>query len=135
MNGRAVFSGMSDLEARVRTDHPRRAIRSIVNAVQRDLAPDFGALCSKIGRPSIAPEKLIRAMLLQAFHSVRSEREVMEWLDKDLLFRWFVSLTIDDPVWNATVFSKNRDRLLEGAIVAKFLASVLAQPRINGRFL
>jgi transposase len=102
MNGRAVFSGMSDLEARVRTDHPRRAIRSIVNAVQRDLAPDFGALCSKIGRPSIAPEKLIRAMLLQAFHSVRSEREVMEWLDKDLLFRWFASLTIDDPVWNAS---------------------------------
>jgi transposase len=99
-----------DLEARVRGDHPLRAIRSIVNDALRDLAPDFGALYSRIGRPSIAPERLLRAMLLQAFYSVRSERQLMERLDTDLLFRWFVGLAIDDPVWDATVFSKNRDR-------------------------
>jgi transposase len=120
-----------DLEARVRADHPLRAIRSIVNDALRDLAPDFGALYSRIGRPSIAPERLLRAMLLQAFYSVRSERQLMERLDTDLLFRWFVGLAIDDPVWDATVFSKNRDRLLEGAIAAKFLAAVLAQPRVT----
>jgi len=120
-----------DLEERVRDDHPLRAIRSIVNEALRDLAPDFGALYSRIGRPSIAPERLLRAMLLQAFYSVRSERQLMERLDTDLLFRWFVGLAIDEPVWDATVFSKNRDRLLEGAIAAKFLAAVLAQPRVT----
>jgi transposase len=120
-----------DLEARVRADHPLRAIRSIVNDALRDSAPDFGALYSRIGRPSIAPERLLRAMLLQAFYSVRSERQLMERLDTDLLFRWFVGLAIDDPVWDATVFSKNRDRLLEGAIAAKFLAAILAQPRVT----
>ena len=95
------------------------------------MAPDFGALYSRIGRPSIAPERLLRAMLLQAFYSVRSERQLMERLDTDLLFRWFVGLAIDDPVWDATVFSKNRDRVLEGAVAAKFLAAVLAQPRVQ----
>ena len=120
-----------DLEARVRPDHPLRAIRLIVNDALAALAPDFSALYSKIGRPSIAPERLLRAMLLQAFYSVRSERQLMERLDTDLLFRWFVGLAIDDPVWDATVFSKNRDRLLEGAIAAKFLAAVLAQPRVK----
>ena len=120
-----------DLEARFRADHPLRAIRSIVNEALRDLAPDFGVLYSRIGRPSIAPERLLRAMLLQAFYSVRSERQLMERLDTDLLFRWFVGLAIDDPVWDAAVFSKKRDRLLEGAIAAKFLAAVLAQPRVT----
>jgi transposase len=120
-----------DLEARVRPDHPLRAIRLIVNDALAALAPDFSALYSRIGRPSIAPERLLRAMLLQAFYSVRSERQLMERLDTDLLFRWFVGLAIDDPVWDATVFSKNRDRLLEGAIAAKFLAAVLAQPRVK----
>jgi transposase len=120
-----------DLEARVRADHPLRAIRSIVNDALRDSAPDFGALYSRIGRPSIAPERLLRAMLLQAFYSVRSERQLMERLDTDLLFRWFVGLAIDDPVWDAAVFSKKRDRLLEGAIAAKFLAAILAQPRVT----
>lgn len=120
-----------DLEARVRRDHPLRAIRSIVNEALAALAPDFSALYSKTGRPSIPPERLLRAMLLQAFYSVRSERQLMERLDTDLLFRWFVGLSIDDAVWDATVFSKNRDRLLEGAIAAKFLVAVLAQPRIN----
>lgn len=120
-----------DLEARVRPDHPLRAIRLIVNGALAALAPDFSVLYSKIGRPSIAPERLLRAMLLQAFYSVRSERQLMERLDTDLLFRWFVGLAIDDPVWDATVFSKNRDRLLEGAIAAKFLAAVLAQPHVK----
>ena len=120
-----------DLEARVRRDHPLRSIRAIVNDALATLAPDFVSLYSKIGRPSIAPERLLRAMLLQAFYSVRSERQLMERLDTDLLFRWFVGLAIDDKVWDATVFSKNRDRLLEGAIAAKFLAAVLAQPRVK----
>ena len=86
---------------------------------------------ARLGRPSIAPEKLLRASLLQAFYSVRSERQLMERLDFDLLFRWFVGLGIDDPVWDHSVFSKNGDRLLEGEIAAKFLAAVLAQPHVK----
>jgi transposase len=120
-----------DLEARVRAGHPLRAIRLIVNEALVSVAPDFALLYSRIGRPSIAPERLLRAMLLQAFYSVRSERQLMERLDTDLLFRWFVGLSVDECVWDATVFSKNRDRLLEGAIAAKFLAAVLAQPRVK----
>src|SRR6202012_5758895 len=95
------------------------------------LSQEFAALYSKLGRPSIAPEMLLRAMLLQAFYSVRSERQLMERLEFDLLVRWFVGLGIDDPVWDHSVFSKNRDRLLEGAIAAKFLAAVLAQPKVK----
>ena len=106
-------------------------IRGIANEALAALAADFSTLYSRIGRPSIAPERLLRAMLLQAFYSVRSERQLMERLDTDLLFRWFVGLGIDDAVWDATVFSKNRDRLLEGAIAAKFLAAVIAQPRVK----
>jgi transposase len=120
-----------DLEARVRRDHPLRVIREITNTALATLALDFSALYSGTGRPSVAPERLLRAMLLQAFYSVRSERQLMERLDTDLLFRWFVGLGVDDAVWDATVFSKNRDRLLEGAIAAKFLAAVLAQPRVK----
>ena len=126
----ALFSYV-DLEARVRTNHPLRVIRVIANEALAALAADFSTLYSRIGRPSIAPERLLRAMLLQAFYSVRSERQLMERLDTDLLFRWFVGLGIEDAVWDATVFSKNRDRLLEGAIAAKFLAAVLAQPRVK----
>ena len=120
-----------DLEARVRRDHPLRVIREIANTALAGLASDFSALYSGTGRPSVAPERLLRAMLLQAFYSVRSERQLMERLDTDLLFRWFVGLGVDDAVWDATVFSKNRDRLLDGAIAAKFLAAVLAQPRVK----
>ena len=120
-----------DLEARVRRDHPLRVIREIANTALGALASDFSALYSGTGRPSVAPERLLRAMLLQAFYSVRSERQLMERLDTDLLFRWFVGLGVDDAVWDATVFSKNRDRLLDGAIAAKFLAAVLAQPRVK----
>jgi transposase len=120
-----------DLEARVPRGHPLRSIRQIANGALSDLSGDFAAMYARLGRPSIAPEKLLRASLLQAFYSVRSERQLMERLDFDLLFRWFVGLGIDDPVWDHSVFSKNRDRLLEGEIAAKFLAAVLAQPHVK----
>ena len=95
------------------------------------LSGDFAGLYSGMGRPSIAPEMLLRAMLLQAFYSIRSERQLMERLEFDLLFRWFVGLGVDEPVWDHSSFSKNRDRLLDGDIAAKFLAAVLAQPRVK----
>jgi transposase len=120
-----------DLEARVRGDHPLRTIREIANAALNDLSRAFAALYTDFGRPSIAPEKLLRAMLLQAFYGIRSERQLMERLEFDLLFRWFVGLGVDDPVWDHSTFSKNRDRLLEGEIAAKFLAAVLAQPKVK----
>jgi transposase len=120
-----------DLEARVRADHPLRPIRAIVNDALAALEGQFAALYAQVGRPSIPPEKLLRAMLLQAFYSIRSERQLMERLDYDLLFRWFVGLGIDDPAWDHSTFSKNRDRLLEGDIAAKFLGAVLAQPRVK----
>ena len=120
-----------DLEKRVRSDHPLRAIRAIVNAALAALEADFAALYAPVGRPSIAPEKLLRAMLLQAFYSIRSERQLMERLEYDLLFRWFVGIGIDDAAWDHSTFSKNRDRLLEGDIAAKFLAAVLAEPRVK----
>ena len=120
-----------DLEARVGKDHPLRAIRLLVNEALAALSGEFSALYAPIGRPSIPAEKLLRAMLLQAFYSIRSERQLMERLEFDLLFRWFVGLGIDDAVWNHSVFSKNRDRLLEGEIAAKFLTAVLAQPRVK----
>ena len=120
-----------DLEARVRGDHPLRAIRTIVNEALSTLEREFAALYSPIGRPSIPPEKLLRAMLLQAFYSIRSERLLMERLEYDLLFRWFVGIGVDDAAWDHSVFSKNRDRLLEGDIAAKFLAAMLAQPKVK----
>ncbi len=120
-----------DLEARVRRDHPLRAIRVIVNEALAALEREFAVLYSPIGRPSIPPEKLLRSMLLQAFYSIRSERLLMERLEYDLLFRWFVGIGVDDAAWDHSVFSKNRDRLLEGDIAAKFLASVLAQPKVR----
>jgi transposase len=121
-----------DLEARVRRDHPLRPIRKIANAALSDLSEDFAALYPpKLGRPSIAPERLLRAMLLQAFYGIRSERQLMERMEFDLLFRWFVGLGVDDAAWDHSSFSKNRDRLLEGEIAAKFLRAVLAQPRVK----
>ncbi|MDR6304598.1 transposase [Nitrobacter vulgaris] len=95
------------------------------------LEREFAALYSPLGRPSIPPEKLLRAMLLQTFYSIRSERLLMERLEYDLLFRWFVGIGVDDPAWDHSVFSKNRDRLLEGDIAAKFLSAVLAQPKVK----
>jgi transposase len=120
-----------DLEERVRADHPLRPIRDIANAALAALSGEFATLYPGLGRPSIAPEKLLRAMLLQAFYSVRSERQLMERIEFDLLFRWFVGIGVDDPVWDHSSFSKNRERLLEGEIAAKFLTAVLTQPRIR----
>src|SRR5262245_25868374 len=120
-----------DLEARVAADHPLRPIRTIVNDALSGLSGEFEALYSNLGRPSIPPERLLRALLLQAFYSVRSERLLMEQLDYNLLYRWFVGLGIDDPVWHPTAFTTNRDRLLEGDVAAKFLAAVLSHPRVR----
>jgi transposase len=120
-----------DLEKRVRWEHPLRAIRAIVNAALAALEADLAALYAPVGRPSIAPEKLLRAMLLQAFYSIRSERQLMERLEYDLLFRWFVGIGIDEAAWDHSTFSKNRERLLEGDMAAKFLAAVLAEPRVK----
>jgi transposase len=114
----ALFSYV-DLEARVGKDHPLRLIRMLVNDALAAMAGDFETLYSGLGRPSIAPEKLLRAMLLQAFYSIRSERQLMERLEFDLLFRWFVGLGIDDVVWDHSTFSKNRERLLEGEVAAR----------------
>ena len=120
-----------DLEWRVPGDHPLRAIRVMVNAALAELDAEFEALYAPIGRPSIPPEKLLRSSLLQAFYTIRSERQLMERLNFDLLFRWFVGLGIDDEVWDHSVFSKNRDRLLEAEISAKFLAAILTQPEVK----
>jgi len=103
----------------------------MVNAALRSMEGEIASLYSETGRPSIAPERLLRAMLLQAFYSIRSERQLMERIEFDLLFRWFVGLGIDDPVWDHSTFSKNRDRLLEGAVAARFLSAILAQPRVK----
>ena len=121
-----------DLEARVRPDHPLRTIREIANAALTELSQDFEALYPRgMGRPSIPPERLLRAMLLQAFYGIRSERQLMERMEFDLLFRWFVGLGVDDAAWDHSSFTKNRDRLLEGEIAAKFLQAVLAQPKVK----
>lgn len=118
-------------EQRVPADHPLRAIGSLVDCALEALSPRFEALYSHTGRPSIPPEKLLRALLLQAFYSVRSERQLMEQLEYNLLFRWFVGLSMDAPVWDATTFSKNRDRLLDGDIAREFMVAVLNQPEVR----
>ena len=120
-----------DVEARVRDDHPLRPVREMANAALKDLSRDFSRLYTNFGRPGIPPERLLRAMLLQAFYGIRSERQLMERMEFDLLFRWFVGLGVDDPVWDHSSFTKNRDRLLEGEIAAKFLRAVLAQPKVK----
>ena len=109
----AMFSYVSP-ERRVPADHPLRPIRRMVDEVLKGLSRRFDTLYSSTGRPSIAPEKLLRTLLLQVLYTVRSERLLLEQLDYNLLFRWFVGLNMDDPVWDATVFSKNRERLLKG---------------------
>jgi transposase len=118
-----VFSYLSP-EERVRPDHPLRAIREMVDVVLSQLSRSFDGMYAKVGRPSIAPEKLLRAQLLQMLYSIRSERLLMEEMDYNLLFRWFVGLNADDPVWDATVFTKNRDRLLQADVAKEFLATV-----------
>jgi transposase len=127
----AVFSYVS-LEQRVPSDHPLRAIRRMVDQALGELSGHLDGLYARTGRPSIAPEKLLRALLLQALYGKRSERLLMEELDYSLLFRWFVGLAIDDEVWDATVFSKNRDRLIEGEMAARFFAAVRGQLEGSG---
>ena len=123
-----------DLEQRVPAKHPLRVIKPIVDDVLHALDLEFERLYEGTGRASIAPERLLRASLLQAFYSVRSERQLMEQIDYNLLFRWFVGLGIDDPVWDHSTFSKNRDRLLDADVAAKFLEATLRHPRVK-RFL
>ena len=120
----ALFSYLS-VEDRIPPDHPLRAMRKLVDPILSALSPRFAALYSELGRPSIPPEYLLRALLLQILYTIRSERQLMEQLDYNLLYRWFVGLQPDDPVWVPTVFSKNRDRLLAGDIAAAFLTEVL----------
>ncbi len=126
----ALFSYVS-CEARVPAEHPLRVIRAIVDEALVVLSGGFDELYSKQGRPSIAPEKLLRALLLQAFFGLRSERQLMEQLDYNLMFRWFVGLSADAPVWDASSFSKNRDRLLAGDVAQQLLAAVVSQPRVR----
>src|SRR5437660_11890250 len=111
------------LEDRIPADHPLRGVRALVDAVLAEMSKDFDGLYSHVGRPSIAPERLLRALLLQVFYSVRSERLLMEQLNYNLLFRWFVGLEIDDAVWHHAVFSKNRDRLLNQELAQSFFCA------------
>jgi transposase len=122
----ALFSYLST-ESRVPADHPLRAIRLLVDGVLQQMSPEFDALYAAGGRPSIPPERLLRAQLLQMFYTVRSERLLMEQLDYNILFRWFVGLELDEPIWDATVFTKNRDRLLTQAVAQRFFQLVVAQ--------
>ncbi len=126
-----MFSYIS-AEKRVPKDHPLRAIRAMVDVALHKMGPQFEAMYAKAGRPSIAPEKLLRALLLQVLYTVRSERMLMEQLDYNLLFRWFVGMNIDDPVWDVTVFTKNRERLLSADVAESLFAEVLAQARSRG---
>src|SRR3954452_18671914 len=120
----AMFSYVS-AEQRVPADHPLRAIRALVDDVLRDMSREVDGLYARVGRPSIPPERLLRAQLLQIFYSIRSERLLMEQLDYNLLFRWFVGMDMDEPIWAPTVFSKNRDRLLNQDIARSFLRRVV----------
>lgn len=127
----AMFSYVTP-EARVRADHPLRPIRKMTDAALQRLSPRFDRLYSATGRPSIPPEKLLRALLLQLLYSIRSERLLMEELEYSLLYRWFVGLSLDDPIWDATTFTKNRDRLLDGDIADAFFGEVLAAIKQDG---
>src|SRR5271167_5223233 len=118
-------------DSRVPQNHPLRTIRKLTDEALTALSTKFDALYAGVGRPSIPPEQLLRALLLQAFYSIRSERQLMEQLNYNLLFRWFVGLSVDDPVWVPTAFSKNRDRLLAGDIAAEFMAAVLHLPQLK----
>jgi transposase len=126
-----MFSYLSP-EQRVRPDHPLRAIRRMTDEVFATLSPRFTKMYSDIGRPSIPPEQLLRALLLQSLYTVRSERLLMEEIDYSVLYRWFIGLGMDDPIWSPTTFSKNRDRLLESNIAAAFFEAVVAQARAAG---
>jgi transposase len=126
-----MFSYLSP-EERVRKDHPLRAVRAMTDEIFGNMSPLFKAMYAEGGRPSVAPEKLLRAQLLQMLYSVRSERLLMEEIDYSILYRWFVGLNLDEPVWDATTFTKNRDRLLEGAVAKEFLAQVVERAHAGG---
>jgi transposase len=126
-----MFSYLSP-EQRVRKDHPLRAVRAMTDEILERMSPLFDAMYASGGRPSIAPEKLLRAQLLQMLYSVRSDRRLMKEIDYSILYRWFVGLNLDEAVWDATTFTKNRDRLLEAAVAKEFLAQVVEQARVAG---
>src|SRR5215813_11033695 len=119
-------------ESRVRADHPLRRIRTMVDEALNNLSVRFDSMYAKIGRPSIPPEKLLRAQLVQMLYSIRSERLLMEEIDYSMLFRWFVGMNLDEPMWDATVFTKNRNRLLEGDVAREFLCEVVKQAQAKG---
>src|SRR5437588_7864712 len=126
-----IFSYLSP-EERVRKDHPLRTMRATVDDVRKELSRRFDAMYAGVGRPSIPPEQRLRAQLLEMLYSIRSERLLVEEIDYSMLFRWFIGLNLDDEVWDATVFTKNRDRLLEADMAREFLAQVVAQARAKG---
>ena len=126
-----LFSYLSP-EQRVPADHPLRAVRALTDHALQTMSRRFASLYAKTGRPSIPPEQLLRALVLQVLYTVRSERLLMEELNYNLLFRWFVGLNMDDPVWHPTTFTKNRDRLLAGEVAAAFFDAVRAQARAAG---
>src|SRR6202142_1294199 len=123
-----MFSYLSP-ETRVRKNHPLRAIRLMVDEILGQLSRRFESMYASAGRPSIPPEKLLRAQLLQMLYSIRSERLLMEEIDYSVLFRWFVGLNLDEPVWDVTVFTKNRDRLLDGGVAREFRCEVVGRHR------
>jgi transposase len=125
-----LFSYVSP-EARVPSNHPLRQVRELVREVLGELSRSLGKLYASEGRPSVPPEQLLSALLLQAFYGIRSERQLVEQLDYNLLFRWFVGLAPDDPVWDATTFTKNRDRLQDGEILQKFMSRLLSRPDVK----
>jgi len=127
----AMFSYVSPAK-RVPQDHPLRPIWKMVNEALKGLSRQFERMYSEVGRPSIPPEQLLRALLLQAFYTVRSERQLMEQLDYNMLFRWFVGLSMDEPIWDATVFSKNRERLLEADVARLFFEKIVDQAEQRG---
>jgi transposase len=126
-----MFSYLSP-ESRVRKDHPLRAIRAMTDQALEALSARFDGMYAAMGRPSIPPERLLRAQLIQMLYSIRSERLLMEEIDYSVLFRWFVGMDLDEPVWDVTVFTKNRDRLLDGDVAREFLAQVVQQAAQEG---
>src|ERR1700684_2420201 len=121
-----------DVEARIAANHPLRAMRRLTNVALTELDARFSALYEGVGRPSIPPERLLRSVLLQLLYSLRSEQQLVERLEFDMLFRWFVGLMIDEKVFDASTFSKNRDRLLTHEIAQEFLSSILGLPEVKG---
>jgi transposase len=119
-------------EERVRVNHPLRAIRAMADEALKNMSARFDTMYAKTGRPSIPPEKLLRAQLIQMLYSIRSERLLVEEIDYSMLFRWFIGMNLDEPVWDVTVFTKNRDRLLEGDVAREFLCEVIAQAQAKG---